>query len=52
MVQGFLRGSGAVPSQYPSEFNVRVNDSVARSLGLSLREDQLTEQLRRLERRP
>ncbi|MBC7916771.1 MAG: hypothetical protein H7Y28_03070 [Rhodoferax sp.] len=52
MVQAQLRGSNSVPSQYPLEFNVRVNDSVARSLGLSLREDQLSEQLRRMERKP
>jgi ABC-type uncharacterized transport system substrate-binding protein len=52
MVQGYLRGGGNVVSQYPAEFLVRVNDSVARSLGLSLREDLLSEQLRRMERKP
>lgn len=51
MVQGVLRGA-QVPAQYPQEFSVRVNDSVARSLGLVLREEQLNEQLRRQERRP
>ena len=52
MVHAQLRSGGSVPSQYPLEFSVRVNDSVARSLDLSLREDQLSEQLRRLERKP
>lgn len=52
MVHAQLRSSSAVLSQYPLEFTVRVNESVARSLGLSLREDQLSEQLRKMERRP
>lgn len=52
MVHGYLRGNSTVLSQYPAEFSVRVNESVARSLGLSLREDQLSDQLRRMERRP
>lgn len=51
MVQGLLRGA-SVSSQYPQDFSVRVNDNVARSLGLVLREEHLGEQLRRLERRP
>lgn len=51
MLQGLSRNA-AVPSQYPQDFTVRVNDSVARSLGLILREEHLTDQLRRQERRP
>lgn len=52
MAHSVLRGGTAPASQYPQEFNVRVNDSVARSLGLGLREDQLSDQLRRMERKP
>jgi ABC-type uncharacterized transport system substrate-binding protein len=52
MVRSFYTGGGPVASQYPADYTVRVNDSVARSLGLALREDVLLEQLRRQERRP
>ena len=52
MVHGLMRNGAGVPSQYPQDFTVRVNDSVARSLGLSLREDHLADQLRRQERKP
>jgi ABC-type uncharacterized transport system substrate-binding protein len=52
MVRGVYSGGGSVVSQYPVDYTVRVNDSVARSLGLALREDVLLEQLRRQERRP
>lgn len=51
MLHGVLRGA-SVPSQYPQDFSVRVNDSVARSLGLALKEETLAEQLRRQEKKP
>ena len=45
--------TGALPAnQYPTDFMLVVNDYVARSLGLSLDEAALMEQLKRLERRP
>ena len=44
---------GANPGlQYPSEFQVTVNDHVARSLGLTLDGAQLTDRLRSLGKRP
>lgn len=52
MVNALLHGISGASSQYPQDFSVRVNDSVARSLGLSLREEQLSAQLHRLERKP
>ena len=38
--------------QYPQDFQVSVNEHVARSLGLSLEPQALTERLRRLEKKP
>jgi len=52
MVRGYYAGATSMVSQYPNEFNVRINDSVARSLGLTLREELLAEHLRRMERKP
>jgi putative ABC transport system substrate-binding protein len=53
---GATAGSGAVGgaggSRFPSDFTVAVNEHVARSLGLSLDEQVLTERLRRAEKRP
>lgn len=45
--------TGTLPaSQYPSDFSINVNEYVARSLGLNLDAKDLTERLRRLEKRP
>jgi hypothetical protein len=38
------------PPQWPRDFVVRVNQDVARSLGLSIEEAQLAQQLRRAEK--
>jgi putative ABC transport system substrate-binding protein len=52
MVRQFLT-SGVLPaSQYPLDFSIAVNERVARSLELSLDANALTEQLKRMERRP
>jgi hypothetical protein len=52
MVRSYLQ-SGVVPSsQYPQEFEVTVNDLVARSLGLTLDASDLHARLRLMERRP
>jgi putative ABC transport system substrate-binding protein len=40
------------PSQYPNDFSINVNEYVARSLGLTLDAKDLTDRLRRLEKRP
>lgn len=45
-----LLGKFLPPPQWPREFSVSVNQDVARSLGLSLDETQLGEQLRQKER--
>lgn len=48
-----LLQSGLLPApQYPTEFNVTVNEHVARSLGLTLDGAALADRLRRLEVRP
>jgi ABC-type uncharacterized transport system substrate-binding protein len=47
-----LQGGPMPASQYPQEFDVAVNEHVARSLGLTLDEAALNERMRRLERRP
>ena len=45
------RGLPAQP-QYPQDFNVSVNEQVARSLGLKLDANALNERLRLMERVP
>lgn len=51
-VQTLLQ-TGVLPSsQYPQNFEVAVNDLVARSLGLSLQASTLRERLKSLEKRP
>ncbi len=52
IARSVLQGGALPPAQYPVEFSVSVNDHVARSLGLTLDEDALTDRLRRLEKRP
>lgn len=52
LVRQFLQ-SGVLPaSQYPLDFSISVNERVARSMGLDLDARDLTELLRRLERKP
>ena len=53
MARSILQGRGlpALP-QYPLEFNVSVNDQVARSLGLKLDAGLLNDRLRLMERSP
>ncbi len=50
MARGVLQGQPLGVPQYPLQFEVSVNEHVARSLGLSLDASSLTERLRRLER--
>ena len=50
VVRHFLAGGGLAAAAYPSEYQVDVNEHVARSLGLHLNADGLQERLRRLER--
>ncbi|MCF8173998.1 MAG: hypothetical protein K9K30_02045 [Burkholderiaceae bacterium] len=45
-----LAGKPWPPPQWPQEFSVRINQDVARSLGLALDEQRLHEQLRRMVR--
>ena len=52
MAQAALQGTGVAGGQYPGAFVVDVNAYVARSLGLSLDAQRLTEQLTNLERHP
>lgn len=52
MVRTVLRGGPLATTQYPSDFEVSVNEHVARSLGMSLDESALLERLKRLERKP
>ena len=52
LVSHFLQTNTLSASQYPGEFSISVNDYVAHSLGLNLDERDLTERLRRLEKRP
>ena len=52
MAHAALQAGAPVPSQYPSDFEVSVNLRVARALGLTLNAADLSDQLRKLERRP
>ena len=52
MASAVLQGKGLGLPQYPQDFSVSVNEHVARSLGLNLEPQALTERLRRLEKRP
>jgi len=52
MASAVLQGKGLGSPQYPQDFSVSVNEHVARSLGLNLDPQALTERLRRLEKRP
>lgn len=52
MAKSLVQGGAPQGSQYPADFTVVLNDHVARSLGLTLDEQTLTERLRRWERRP
>lgn len=48
----FLQNNSLPASQYPGDFSVSVNEYVARSLGLALDADALSERLHRLEKKP
>lgn len=50
MARGVLQGHPLGPPQHPQDFSVSVNEHVARSLGLSLDAQVLTERLRRMEK--
>ncbi|MBI3531936.1 MAG: hypothetical protein HY068_05630 [Burkholderiales bacterium] len=50
MARAFFQGRALGLPQYPQDFSVSVNEYVARSLGLNLEPQALTERLRRLER--
>ncbi len=50
MVRSILQGGGV--SQYPMDFHVSVNEQVARSLGLQVNAEALTDRLRKMERKP
>jgi len=50
IARGVLQGQPLGAPQYPREFSVSVNEHVARSLGLNLEPQVLTERLRRQER--
>jgi putative ABC transport system substrate-binding protein len=52
MARSVLQGKALDLPQYPQEFSVSVNEHVARSLGLNLDPQALTERLHRLEDRP
>lgn len=52
VVKRYLQSGVAPESQYPQEFEVTVNELVARSLGLSLDASVLRERLKALEKRP
>ena len=51
-VQTLLQTRVLPPIQYPQDFEVTVNDLVARSLGLLLNPSELKERLKSLEKRP
>ena len=51
MVRASLQTGGLPPSQYPVDFEVTVNDRVARTLGLELDGPDLAERLHKLERK-
>lgn len=52
MVRLYTQTGAAPISQYPTEFAITVNERVARSLDLDLNSTVLTEQLKRLARKP
>jgi len=52
MASHYLQTGSMPASQYPSDFSVSVNAYVARSLGLSLDAEALSERLHKLEKRP
>jgi ABC-type uncharacterized transport system substrate-binding protein len=52
VVQQYLQGGVAPVNQYPKDFEVTVNELVARSLGLRLNASVLRERLQSLEKRP
>jgi len=52
MARSVLQGAPPPASQYPQDYVVSVNVYVARSLGLAMDGPNLTERLRRMEKRP
>lgn len=52
MASHYLQTNSLPASQYPGDFSISVNAYVARSLGLSLDADTLSERLHKLEKRP
>jgi len=52
MVLQYVLNNVLAPNQYPVDFTVTTNDYVARSLGLSLDANALSERLHKLEKRP
>ena len=52
MARAYLQGVPLGPAQLAQDYTIALNDSVARSLGLSLDVKTLTEQLRRMDKRP
>lgn len=52
MARQFLQGNGMPANQYPQDFRISTNEYVARSLGLSLDAEALTERLQKLEKKP
>lgn len=52
LARGVLQGQALGAPQYPTQFEVGVNEHVARSLGLSIDAAALEDRLRKLEREP
>ncbi|WP_294768660.1 ABC transporter substrate binding protein [uncultured Rhodoferax sp.] len=52
LARTLLQGGAPPVSQYPQDFEVAVNEHVARSLGLTLDEAALSDRMHRLEKRP
>lgn len=52
MVRQHLQAGAVLTNQYPADFAITVNERVARSLDLDLNAAMLTEQLKRLARKP
>lgn len=52
MARAYLQGQPLVAPQLAQDYTIAVNEYVARSLGLTLDVKTLTEQLRRMDRRP
>ena len=50
MARGVLQGRSLGAPEYPQNFTISVNDNVARSMGLNLNAEELTQRLQRLER--